>query len=136
MTDCIFCKIVKGELPSAKIYEDDDVFAFMNLMPVTRGHSLVVPKKHSDDILQADSQDLNKTINMARRIADAAMKALGTDSFTITNNRGEHSGRTVHHLHFHVIPRYSTDGLKPWPQQPELELKTRKEIAEAIKKNL
>ncbi len=138
MENCIFCKIVKGELPSAKIYEDDDVLAFMNLLPVTRGHCLVIPKKHFDDIIQTPVDELNKVIQAVKNIAEATGKAMSTDSLTVSTNRGEHSGRTVLHLHFHIIPRYKTDGLTNWGAEgkQQLELKTRQEIAEAIRKHL
>lgn len=133
--DCIFCKIITGELPSAKVYEDDDALVFMNLQAVSRGHSLVIPKKHFEDILETPTEDLNKTLAVVRKVATATMKAFNTDSFTVSANRGEASHRTVLHLHFHVIPRYQNDSLHDWPHQ-EIELMARAELAELIKKNL
>jgi histidine triad (HIT) family protein len=135
MTDCIFCKIIAGEIAADKIFEDDKVLAFMDIRPVSRGHLLVIPKKHTDDILQTDDATAADLIHKAKKIADAAVKAVNADGFTISTNKGEAAGQTVFHLHFHVIPRYTGDGLNPWQHQ-ELEPKTRKEIAEAIKKNL
>lgn len=135
MRDCIFCKIIEGEIPCDKIYEDNDVLAFMDIRPVSRGHALVVPKQHSADILEADEHDLHKTLMAARKISHAIVKVTNADGFTISTNRGEAAGQTVFHLHFHIIPRYKKDGLKPWPHQ-ETEAKTRAEIAEKIKKLL
>lgn len=133
--DCLFCKIIASEIPSDKIYEDENVFAFMDIRPVSRGHALVVPKNHSRDILEADEHDLHRTLVVARRIADAIIKATGAEGFTISTNRGEVAGQTVFHLHFHIIPRYQKDGLQPWPHQ-ELEPKIQAQIAEKIIKQL
>lgn len=135
MTDCVFCKIISRDIPSEIVYEDADVVAFMDIRPVTRGHALVVPKKHSKDILETDETDLHKTIVAARKISAAIIRTVGAEAFTISTNRGEAAGQTVFHLHFHIIPRFAKDGLKPWPHQAS-EPQTRKEIAEAIKKNL
>ncbi len=135
MTDCIFCKIISGEIPADKIYEDENVLVFMDIRPVVKGHALVIPKNHSKDILETDEKDLHLTLLAARNVADAIMKATGADGFTISTNRGEAAGQTVFHMHFHLIPRYRKDGLQPWPHQ-ETEPKTRKEIAEQIKKQL
>jgi histidine triad (HIT) family protein len=133
--DCIFCKIISGEIPSDKVYEDADVLAFMDIRPVIRGHVLVVPKKHSQDVLEVEEADLHKTIVAARKISHAVMKAINTDAFTISTNRGEASGQSVFHLHFHIIPRFKKDGLTPWPHQ-ETEPKTRKDMAKLIQENL
>ena len=135
MTDCIFCKIIAGEIPTDKFYEDDDVIAFMDIRPVSRGHSLVVPKKHSEDILDAEEAVLHKTILVTRKVSHAIMKAVGANSFTISTNRGADAGQTVFHLHFHIIPRLKKDDLPPWPHH-DVEPKSRKELAELIKKNL
>lgn len=135
MQDCIFCKLIAGEIPSDKIYEDDSVLGFMDIRPVSRGHVLVIPKNHSKDILETDEKDLHKVIVAARKISHAVAKAVGAEGFTISTNRGEAAGQTVFHLHFHIIPRFKGDGLKPWQHQ-ETEPKTRKELAEEIKKHL
>jgi len=135
MEDCIFCKIIAGQIPTEKIYEDDSTFAFMDIRPVSRGHALVVPKNHSKDILETEEADLHKTIITARKVADAIMKAMGAAGFTISTNRGEAAGQTVFHLHFHLIPRYANDGLEPW-EHKEVEPKTRAGIAAEIKKHL
>jgi histidine triad (HIT) family protein len=135
MTDCIFCKIIAGEIPADKIYEDDKVMAFMDIRPVSRGHALVVPKVHAADIVETDDGAAADAILQAKKIASSIQHALNADGFTISTNRGEAAGQTVFHLHFHIIPRYSKDGLQPWPHK-EIEPKTRQEIAEQIKKHL
>ena len=137
-SNCIFCKIVAGDLPAAKIYEDEAVLAFMNLRPVTKGHCLVIPKQHSDNLSDTTPDNLNKVMAVTQRVAIAITKTLGTDSFTVSTNRGEHSGRTVEHLHWHIIPRYPKDGLQVWEAEAKEDapLNTRQEIAAAIKKNL
>src|SRR5258708_3738837 len=107
----------------------------MDIRPVTRCHLLVVPKKHSADLSDTDEATLNDVVNKTKKIAQAAMDAVKADGFTVSTNKGTAAGQTVFHLHFHVIPRFTKDGLPPWPHH-EIEPKTRTEIAEQIKKNL
>jgi histidine triad (HIT) family protein len=135
MDDCIFCKIINKGIPSDIIYEDDKVVAFMDIRPVSRGHALVVPKKHAADIVDSEDEVISDTIIQAKKIATAIQHTLKADGFTISTNRGEAAGQTVFHLHFHIIPRYRKDGLMPWPHM-ELEPKNRAQIAEEIKKAL
>jgi histidine triad (HIT) family protein len=134
-TSCLFCKIVAGEIPSDKIFEDADLMAFLDIRPVSKGHALVIPKRHMADFLEADDQTLARTVVQVRRIAAAILQATGAQGFNLHVNTGQVAGQVVPHLHFHIIPRYAGDGLKHWPGH-ELELKTRQEIAEAIKKYL
>lgn len=133
--DCIFCKIVNGEIPSDKIFEDDEVVAFLDIRPVNRGHSLVVPKKHFENILATPDEVLSTMIAHTKKIAAGIAKATGADGFNIGINTGVASGQTVFHTHLHIIPRFNNDGLKPWPHE-ESEPKTRAEMAAAIKKFL
>ena len=134
-SDCIFCKIISGGIPSDKIYEDDAVLAFMDIRPVSRGHTLVVPKTHTDDFLSTDDQTLSDLIPKIKKIAHVVMQAVGAQGMNISTNHGEAAGQVVMHLHFHLIPRFSNDELKPWPHQ-ELDPKIRAEIAERIKRRL
>jgi len=135
MQDCIFCKIIAREIPSDIIFEDDQVFAFMDIRPVSRGHALIVPKKHSADIVDTEDATLAEVIVKAKKIAAVIESVLGADGFTVSTNRGEAAGQSVFHLHFHLIPRYKQDGLKPWTHH-EVEPKKRAELAELIRKNL
>lgn len=131
--DCIFCKIVSGEISSDKIYEDEDVFAFVDIRPVSKGHTLVVPKNHFSDFLQTDDMDLQKLVVAAKKIAQAAVKVTGASGFNLHINTGSAAGQVVFHTHFHIIPRFKGDGFKLWPHS-ETEPKTRAEIAKEIKK--
>ncbi len=133
--DCIFCKISNKEIPSSIIYEDNDVISFLNIKPVGKGHALVVPKKHSDDFISTDEDTLTKLTIATKKVGTAIMKATGAAGFNLGVNNGAAAGQEIFHLHFHIIPRYQGDGLKPWPHL-ETEPKTRDEMAEEIKKFL
>lgn len=108
--DNIFAKILRGEIPCHKIYEDDDVLAFMDVMPQGTGHSLVIPKQGSRNLLDADMQVLGKLIAATQKIAIAAKKAFDADGITIMQFNESAAGQTVFHLHFHIIPRF--DGIE------------------------
>ncbi len=109
----IFAKIIRGEIPSSKIYEDDDVFVFMDVMPQVEGHCLVVPKKASRNLLDADPAVLAKTISVTQKIARAAMKAFGADGVQIRQYNEPAAGQTVFHLHFHILPMREGETPKP-----------------------
>lgn len=104
MEDCIFCKIIKGEVPSYKIYEDDFVYAFLDINPSSPGHTLVIPKKHSENIFDIDKDDLERVIMVSKKISQK-MKDLGCDGINIYNNNGKDSGQIVFHFHMHIVPR-------------------------------
>jgi histidine triad (HIT) family protein len=116
MEECIFCKIIKGEIPCSKVYEDDKVIAFLDIGPVNKGHALVVPKEHHKDLLDTPNELLADTIKAVKKIAKAVLKATGTEGFNIGVNNGKIAGQVVMHLHFHIMPRLENDGLKLWPQ--------------------
>jgi histidine triad (HIT) family protein len=113
--DCIFCKIVAGELPSQQIDSDERTVAFMDISPATRGHALVVPRNHAKDLLEIDPEDLAAVTIAAQRLAKRAVDRLGADGVNLINSCGADAWQTVFHLHMHVIPRYAGDPLKlPW----------------------
>ena len=113
--DCIFCKIVAGELPATIVDEDERTIAFMDIGPATRGHALVIPRVHSDDLLSVDSQDLCAVALAAQRLARSAKERLGADGVNLLNSCGGAAWQTVFHFHVHVIPRYDGDPLRlPW----------------------
>ena len=114
MHDCIFCKIVVGEIPSEKVYEDETTVAFLDISPVTKGHVLVVTKKHFKDFLETPVEELEKCVKTIKKIAPKLMVALEADGFNIGLNNGEASGQVVKHLHFHIIPRHDNDSLRMW----------------------
>ncbi len=108
-SDCIFCKIVAGDLPCTRVYEDDDVLAFMDIGPIIKGHTLVIPKVHVDPLTSVPDELLSRLILMVRRIAGALMKGLDADGINVTQANGAVAGQVVPHLHFHVIPRFEND---------------------------
>jgi histidine triad (HIT) family protein len=113
--DCIFCRIIAGELPGQIVQEDERTVAFMDINPATRGHALVVPRNHSRDLLEIDPEDLEATILAAQRLADRVRERLGTDGINLLNSCGQAAWQTVFHFHIHVIPRYEGDPLSlPW----------------------
>lgn len=118
MDDCIFCKIVKGDIPSSKIYEDKDVLAFMDIVPVNQGHCLVIPKKHYEDILSTPDEELAKTMKVAKKVAHAVMEATSAQGFNLGVNNRKAAGQVVFHTHVHIMPRFQGDGLKLWPGKP------------------
>ncbi len=108
--DCIFCKIVAGEIPSTRIYEDDHILAFMDISPIIHGHALVIPKSHHDPLIDTPDEVLGQCMAVAKRVAKAQIEALGADGINIHQANGASAGQVVPHLHFHVIPRYDDDG--------------------------
>jgi histidine triad (HIT) family protein len=126
--DCIFCKIVAGELPGQIVDQDERTVAFMDISPATRGHALVVPRTHVKDLLAIESEDLDATIAAAQRLARRMGARLGADGVNLLNSCGSAAWQTVFHFHVHVIPRYSGDPLRlPWTPVPG----DREDIAEA-----
>jgi len=112
--DCIFCKIVAGEAPSQKVYEDEDVLAFMDIFPTAPAHTLVIPKAHSENILSTPPELAAKVVNVAQKIAPAVMKAAGMPACVFSNNCGKEAGQVVFHTHVHIIPRAEGDGKAMW----------------------
>lgn len=121
--DCIFCKIAAGEISSATVYEDDDFRAILDLGPAAKGHTLVIPKSHSDNLLSVEPDTAAKALKVISRTANAIKEALGCDGINVVQNNGEAAGQTVMHLHFHIIPRYKNDSVNiGWqPMKPSNE---------------
>lgn len=109
MDDCIFCKIIKGDIPCKKIYEDENVLAFMDINPKAKGHTLVVPKNHSEGIYDIDEKDLENTIKVVKKLATEINEKLKPDGMNIRQNNGELAGQSVFHLHFHIVPKYAVE---------------------------
>lgn len=117
--DCIFCKIVAGELPSLVVAEDDRTVAFLDVNPGTPGHTVVIPKDHHRDLLTIDPEALAATVATARRVAQLVDDRLDTVGVNLVNNCGAGAWQTVFHFHLHVIPRYADDPLRlPWTPAP------------------
>ena len=116
MPDCIFCKIIRGEIPSHKVYEDDKTYAFLDIRPVNSGHTLVVPKNHSQNIFDITAEDWAAVAETVRKLSGAIEKGVQADGVNIAMNNREHAGQVVSHSHVHIIPRFKGDGLKLMPQ--------------------
>ena len=111
--DCVFCKIVRGEIPSHKVYEDDDVLAFLDMGQVTKGHVLVIPKEHYDNFLATPQEIMHKVMDVAQRIGQVQIMKLGAKGVNILSNVNKEAGQSVFHFHVHVIPRYlAKEGLR------------------------
>ena len=106
---CVFCKIIKGDIPSAKVYEDDDVLAILDLSQVTYGHTLVMPKKHVSDLLECDSDTYLKVMNVVQKLAKQITEKCNANGCNILSNIHEAAGQTVMHMHIHIIPRYDAE---------------------------
>ena len=117
--DCIFCKIVAGELPSQRVDEDEHTVAFLDINPWTRGHALVIPRNHSVDLLTVPDEDLEHTARAAKRLAARMKERLGAEGVNLLNACGEAAWQSVFHFHIHVIPRWTDDPLRlPGHPQP------------------
>ena len=132
--DCIFCKIVNGEIPSKTVYEDDVFRAILDLGPASKGHTLLIPKEHASNLYELPDETAGKTLILAKKLAIRMTEKLQCDGFNLVQNNGEVAGQTVNHFHFHLIPRYLNDNqVIAWvpgePSQDELEA-IRKQIVE------
>ena len=133
MADCIFCKIIAGEIPSSKVYEDDQVVAFLDISQVTSGHTLVVPKQHFRNLLEMDADSASQLFARVPDIARKVMKATGAKGMNILNNNEEIAGQTVFHTHVHLAPRYEeTDGLQISFEAHEPDFPALAQLAEKI----
>ena len=113
--DCLFCKIVAGEIPAQIVDSDEHTVAFMDINPATRGHALVVPREHSADLMEISDADLERTMVAARRLARRMEGVLEPDGYNVLNSCRPAAWQTVFHFHVHVVPRYDDDPLKlPW----------------------
>lgn len=113
MSDCIFCKIIDGSIPSTKVYEDEHVFAFMDIAPLTKGHTLLIPKQHVKDIFEMPEDVARNLYAAAPKIANAIKNAFNPQGMNTINNNGAFAGQSVFHYHLHFVPRYDdSDGLK------------------------
>ena len=117
--DCLFCKIIAGDVPSTRIDEDSKTVAFMDINPATRGHALVIPRTHARDLLEIDPDDLAAVAQAGQRYARTAKTTLDADGINLINSCGADAWQTVFHFHVHVIPRYADDPLRlPWVPGP------------------
>jgi len=114
MSACLFCRIVRKEIPSAIVYEDDDALAFLDITPVTPGHTLLVPKEHSRNTLEAPDETLSRLAPVVKKVARAVQTAMEADGINININNEPAAGQVIFHTHIHIIPRFADDGLRLW----------------------
>ena len=135
-SDCIFCKIISGEIPCFKLYEDGDTLAFMDINPANEGHALVIPREHSADVHAISDAALSSTLSTAKKVATAIAKTLSPDGLNLVQANGPAAAQSVFHFHMHVLPRRNGDELKlNWGLNPG-DMDAIGELAERIRANL
>ena len=132
--NCIFCKIIAGEIPSTTVYEDEDFKAILDVNPAARGHVIILPKHHADDVFSLEDSQAEKIFPVAKKIATALKKTYQCDGVNILQNNGEAAGQTVFHLHIHIVPRYQDD--KVMIEWEPKEISDLDKVMEDIKKEM
>ena len=132
MKNCLFCKIIKGEIPNYKIYEDEKTVAFLDVNPVSRGHTLVIPKKHARNLFDISKEDLIAVSVAIKKVAQILKDKLGADGINVLQANEEVAGQSIFHIHFHIIPRYKNDKTRLFPQKKYLK-KDFEEVLNEIK---
>ena len=112
MSDCIFCKIASGAIPSATVYEDEDFRAILDIAPAHKGHVIILPKEHADNIFSLSEETASKLLPVAKKVAKAVKEITGCDGINLLQNNGESAGQTVFHFHLHLIPRRKGDSVR------------------------
>lgn len=133
MTDCVFCKIIKGEIPCHKIYEDDKVLAFLDITPVSQGHTLVVPKEHVENLLSMSEEQIKAVFLVVQKIAKKIDEVLKPDGFNVGMNNKPSAGQVIFHAHVHIMPRFANDGLKLWGKNYDYQAGEAEELAGKLK---
>ena len=127
--DCLFCKIISGEVPSYTLYEDKDVKVFLDIFPVSKGHSLIIPKKHYNQITDVPVEEMD-FLKKLPVISEKLKEVTGATGLNVVQSNGSDAGQVVGHVHFHLIPRFPEDGVMKFPPQSELNEQTAKDIIE------
>ena len=134
---CVFCAIIRGQSPLAKVYEDDIFLAFMDKYPITSGHTLVLPKYHYSDLFQMTEIEVGDMYRVVHTIASAVYSATGAQGLNTGQNNGKAANQIVPHVHVHIIPRYEKDSRDgKWPTRKVTDYKDLEELANKIRKNL
>jgi histidine triad (HIT) family protein len=134
MPDCIFCKIVAGEIPAFKVGENGLALAFLDIHPANPGHTLVIPKRHAENVFETTAEEWRAMSDLVRTLSIAIEKATESDGLNIKMNNREHGGQDVMHAHVHIVPRYKGDGVvKPIVQQPRYKAGAAEEMVEKIR---
>lgn len=134
--DCIFCKIIKGEIPCAEIYSDDNVLAFLDIGPVNKGHTLIIPKQHYGNIFDIPAELAPAIINAQKIVGKAILATTGATGLNIFMNNHPDAGQLVFHAHWHLIPRFSDDGLKHWQQVAYDSIEEAQHLATSIRQHI
>ncbi|MFH1855250.1 MAG: HIT family protein [bacterium] len=132
---CIFCDIIEGKIPADTVFENDKILVFLDINPVNLGHTLVVPKTHFNSLEETPDELASEMMKVAKKVGAVLTEAIGADGFNLGLNNGKAAGQVVRHVHLHVMPRFSDDGLKLWPGKETTE-KERGETASKIKSKL
>lgn len=133
--ECLFCSIINKKVLCTTVYENESLIAFLDIHPVNKGHTLIVPKTHSADLLSSDDALLSNLMPSVKFIAGAVMKGVGADACNVSTNNGSAAGQVIFHLHWHIVPRFSDDGLKLWHGK-EYKEGEMEEVAGNIRKHL
>lgn len=131
--DCIFCKIIAGQIPSAKIYDRGGVYAFLDIAPVNKGHALVVSKAHHATLFDLPADLGSELLGALKTVGQAVMTATGASGLNVGMNNFESAGQLVHHAHFHLIPRHEGDGLRLWTQHAYESVEEMQKLAQAVR---
>lgn len=131
---CVFCKIINGEIPCFKVYETEHIVCFLDINASSKGHTLIVPKKHVTNMFDVSDEIICEVIKAVNYVTKLLKEKLGVEAVNVINNSGEKAGQTVMHLHYHVIPRYDNDGIVISPKQTEPDFDKLKQVLEEIKK--
>ena len=134
--DCIFCKIANGDIPSKTLYEDEDFRVILDLGPATKGHALILPKEHADNLYELPDETASKVFVIAKKLAIKMKEKLNCDGLNIVQNNGAVAGQTVNHFHLHLIPRNEGDGVNVTWKPGETENNAQQELAKAIRKHV
>lgn len=132
MDNCVFCKIISGDIPSFRVYEDEECIAVLDINPASPGHTLVIPRVHRKDLTELGVQEIAHAFSVAKLLGERQMERLGADGFNVVQNNGAAAGQTVLHFHIHVIPRYAGGpSIAAW-KQTEPDPQHLREIAERL----
>lgn len=134
--DCLFCRLIRGEIPSAVVYEDERVYAFLDINPVARGHVLIVPREHAETLFDMRPESDAALLDAMRKVGRAVMLATGAEGLNVIQNNYKAAGQEVPHVHWHLVPRHAGDGYSPWPQGKYADQEEMRAMAEAVKSRL
>ncbi len=136
MENCLFCKIVANEIPAIKVYEDDEILAFLDVNPVNNGHTLVIPKEHYPMLSETLDDVAASLMRIIPQLSKAIMKSVDAKGFNLGVNNGKVASQSVDHTHLHIMPRFENDGRIPWHGKGSLDLEEGKTLANSIRANL